>query len=432
MDSSGDGSNKLTLDAVRELIIENEPDVEIHDLDEEPGSGRGDNYTSMLYRVRAKGRKLLKKEEWINYECAIIYKILPESKIRREAFKSEMLFRNEVVFYKHVWPALNRLQSNDRRVFSGVPKIYAARANLIAMEDLRVRGFKMADRRKGLEMENLRHVLKALAGFHALSLTLKESRPEEFTKLTNPEHDQSIRETLFRRDNEDWYRQYYRVAVNNAIRMVSEALPLHMDHRREEIMTKLQAFLNENVFFRTMSELVSAQGPLSVFCHGDCWTNNILLRDEPSSDTEAVYLVDFQLTRVGSLALDLANLLYCCTSGVVRRAYMTQLLQHYHSHLMSSLRVLNPKQPPKDSSVVWELLNEEMRRCGRFGLGLALDILPISTCASHEAPNLYETSSAETSSEEKHVTVEAPPPGGAECARLMTDLVLELIDNNAL
>lgn len=172
----GGGGSKLTLDDVRELIIKNiEPDVEIHSLDEEPGSGRGDNYTSMLYRVRAKGRKLL-KEKWINYECAIIYKILPESKKRREAFKSELLFRNEVVFYKYVWPALNRLQSNDKRVFSGVPKVYVAKANLIAMEDLRERGFKMADRRKGLEIENLRYVLKALAGFHALSLTLRESR----------------------------------------------------------------------------------------------------------------------------------------------------------------------------------------------------------------------------------------------------------------
>jgi len=176
MDNSSDSSNRLMLDDIRELIAEDEPNIEIDSLEEEPGSGRGDNYTSMLYRIRAKGRKLLKNEEYINYECAIIYKILPESKKHREAFKSELLFRNEVVFYKHVWPALNRLQSNGRRVFSGVPKIYAARADLIAMEDLRQRGFKMADRRKGLKVENLEHVLKALAGFHALSLTLKESR----------------------------------------------------------------------------------------------------------------------------------------------------------------------------------------------------------------------------------------------------------------
>jgi len=175
MESGSDGSNKLTLENVSELISKDEPNVEISSLDEEPGSGRGDNYTSMLYRVRAKGRKLL-KNEWINYECAIIYKILPESKMLREAFKSELLFRNEVVFYKYVWPALNKLQLNGKRVFSGVPKIYAARANLIAMEDLRVKGFKMADRRKGLEVENLKIVLKALAGFHALSITLRESR----------------------------------------------------------------------------------------------------------------------------------------------------------------------------------------------------------------------------------------------------------------
>lgn len=177
MDVSGDGKVRLTLNDVRELIIKDEPDVEITSLDEEPGSGRGDNYTSMLYRVRAKGRKQSKgDEEWMKYECAIIYKILPESKKRREAFKSELLFRNEVAFYKYVWPALNRLQLNGKKVFGGVPKIYAARTDLIAMEDLKERGFEMADRRKGLEVENLKLVLKALAGFHALSLTLKESR----------------------------------------------------------------------------------------------------------------------------------------------------------------------------------------------------------------------------------------------------------------
>lgn len=49
----------------------------------------------MLYRIRAKGRKQIKNNEWINYECAIIYKVLPQSREHREAFKSELLFKTK-------------------------------------------------------------------------------------------------------------------------------------------------------------------------------------------------------------------------------------------------------------------------------------------------------------------------------------------------
>lgn len=173
MDSKKD--SHLTLEDVRELIAQDGTNVEITTLEEEQGSGRGDNYTSMLYRIRAKGRKLENNGNWISYERAIIYKVLPESKERREAFKSELLFRNEVAFYTNVWPTLNKLQS-ENKVFGGIAKIYRAKMDLVAMEDLRERGFRMADRRKGLDFQELKLVLKAVAGFHALSLTLRKQR----------------------------------------------------------------------------------------------------------------------------------------------------------------------------------------------------------------------------------------------------------------
>lgn len=61
-----------------------------------------------------------------------------------------------------------------------------------------------------------------------------------------------------------------------------------------------------------------------------------------------------------------------------------------------------------------------MRRCGRFGLGLALDMVPISTCENGRAPELMD--------------------GGPvwayecneECARRMADLVQDLVDNGQL
>jgi hypothetical protein len=167
---------RLGLDTIRELVAKEEPDVEITSLEEAPGSGRGDNYTSMLYRLSVKGHKSSGAADKVPWERSIIYKVLPESKEHREAFKSELLFRNEVVFYTRVWPALAALQAGGRAVFEGVAKVYVARAELIAMEDLRAKGFKMADRRKGLQVDKLKRVLKALAGFHALSLTLKDLR----------------------------------------------------------------------------------------------------------------------------------------------------------------------------------------------------------------------------------------------------------------
>lgn len=161
------------METIRELIAEEDPDVEVLELDESPGSGRGDNYTSMLYRLGVKGRRRSSNEIW---EKSIIYKVLPESKERRDAYKSELLFTNEVVFYTKVWPALMELQSAGRRVFDGVAKVYIAKPDLIAMEDLKAKGFKMADRTKGLQVDKLKAVLKALAGFHALSLTLRDLR----------------------------------------------------------------------------------------------------------------------------------------------------------------------------------------------------------------------------------------------------------------
>lgn len=175
---------RLELEYVRNLLRQEvdgeKEEIEINEIIEEPGSGRGDNYTSMLYRLGVNGRKRSNENNnlWTPWKTSIIYKVLPESKAHREAFKSELLFRNEVAFYNNVWPALEQLEisSTDSSVFKGVAKIYIATSDLIVMEDLKRKGYIMADRRKGLEPDRLKLVLKALACFHALSITLRDLR----------------------------------------------------------------------------------------------------------------------------------------------------------------------------------------------------------------------------------------------------------------
>jgi hypothetical protein len=70
------------------------------------GSGRGDNYTAMLYRVLVRGAT----QAGVPWKRSLIYKCLPDNPTRRQAFKSDALFRNEVAFYTQALPALLNFQ----------------------------------------------------------------------------------------------------------------------------------------------------------------------------------------------------------------------------------------------------------------------------------------------------------------------------------
>lgn len=127
-------------------------------------------------------------------------------------------------------------------------------------------------------------------------------------------------------------------------------------------------------------------------------------------------MIDFQLVRYGSPALDLANLIYCCTSRDQRTEHLPNLLELYHDTLYNRIVELTPEgvQPNETfgkeklwdmydvciviyANISWWLyiirtvrINEEFHRCGKFGLGLALDMIPISTCDGDQAPDLYQ------------------------------------------
>lgn len=65
---------------------------------ESQGSKQGDNYTAALYRVSLSGYTLKKNEgKKSKWEKVVICKRLPDSPARREAYKSENLFRQAII-----------------------------------------------------------------------------------------------------------------------------------------------------------------------------------------------------------------------------------------------------------------------------------------------------------------------------------------------
>lgn len=82
-----------------------------------------------------------------------------------------------------------------------------------------------------------------------------------------------------------------------------------------------------------------------------------------------------------------------------------------------------PKSVASDETELWNIIETEFKMYGKFGLGLAMDMLPISTCSPDEAPDLYVNRT--------EILTGAPVlnvPPNELCRKKMTDLVVELVD----
>lgn len=139
----------------------------------------------MVYRISLKGYRLTPDSE--PWQGSLIYKRLPESILRREAYKSDELFCNEVAFYTKIWPALSSFEKqwDGIKPFAAIPKCYLAKNDCVILKDLKQYGFVMPDRKQGLTTEECYVVMKHLSHFHALSLAMKCHDPEAFYELIN-------------------------------------------------------------------------------------------------------------------------------------------------------------------------------------------------------------------------------------------------------
>lgn len=74
-----------------------------------------------------------------------------------------------------------------------------------------------------------------------------------------------------------------------------------------------------------------------------------------------------------------------------------------------------------------------MREYNVFGLGVALDMIPIITCDSEQAPDMY-TAEDTINADDDEPSKEPYPTMTTSvlCRTMITDLVKELVDNGCL
>ncbi|XP_055614513.1 uncharacterized protein LOC129760860 [Uranotaenia lowii] len=339
----------------------------------EPGSGKGDGFVGEMFRayIREADRELI-----------VLCKIPPRNEARRRQFGSLAIFEREVMAYSKFLPAMYEFQ-RERGVteelklgFFNAPKCYYAtheeslEQSLVVMDDLRLEGYRMWNKLVPVNYEHVRLMMIKLGKLHAVSFAMKDQRPEVFEQFKVPDPMAAAMS-----QNEP-FQQVMLSSLDRAMGLLEPD-----ETKTREKLQKLRENLMSDLV--KMSESTAAE-PYAVLGHGDCWVNNMMYLYQNGVPKEMV-MVDWQICRYVSPVLDLVYFLFCCTDEQFRRQHYDDMIRTYYASLKELLEKLGgdaTRQFP------YTALLRQLRRFGRFGLIMAVFVIPVLCMENADIPDL--------------------------------------------
>ncbi|XP_069675924.1 uncharacterized protein [Periplaneta americana] len=295
-------------------------------LDVESAVPKGDHFASCLLRVMVEFSYLDDNNKSITGTRNLIIKSLPSGEMMRRMLAEAGIFNRETRVYVEFLPEMYSLLKQTQG--SGIPYLTSrciySEPDILVFEDLKSTGYKMADRREGLDIPHCKMALKSLAVFHAMSMALHEKDPKCFMNF-----------------GEGFYREERRPILENHLVPGVQYLAAVVERwpGYERFGEKIRR-VAETAVDKIIEIVKPRNGSLSVLNHGDFWVNNILFRYSDSGEVANVKFVDFQVSRFSSPGLDLQYFMYLSPSEEVRFQYMDDLLEFYHNELRKSLKIL--------------------------------------------------------------------------------------------
>lgn len=224
-----------------------------------------------------------------------------------------------------------------------------------------------------ITLEDALLILRAMGRYHGVALAFRSLDEAAFEKAGA-----ALEETYYSENTREWYQGFLKVAINVATDAVSKTFP------NTKYETLVKNYLQPQLY-DDMINLVSTRSKLSVFGHGDCWTPNFLTKYSNEGVAEKIIIIDFQLARTASVALDISFFLYSTTSQQLREEHYDELLRAY---LESAQELIKDLGGDPESVITWETLQEELKQFARFGCGMGIESLPLSLIEDEELADL--------------------------------------------
>ncbi|KAM7359143.1 uncharacterized protein ACRADG_003843 isoform 1-T1 [Cochliomyia hominivorax] len=409
------------------------------------GSSSGDNYMSVVKRLQIHGSHYTNDQNKDQYKLSLIIKRQIPSLSRRQLYRCDEAFCNEINAYNHIVPLLEQYMAEaifPTCFYAGVDDL----GEIIILEDLKEVGFQMPNRLAGLEVNYCEIVMEQLAKLHAASIAAKQLDNEMFRDKCK-----QIDEIVYCKEAEEFYKNILNTSIQESLISLRAS---NVDGCLSEPIRLIEK-LQFTLFGLIQNYITNSADHMNVMCHGDLWINNIMFTSSIScsninkidSNNDAysshhpmdlryipckVKFFDLQAMRYTSPVFDILHFIYTSTKRDLRELYTKHLLETYSLALSANLekQFVNSLSELDALRSTFSLHNitEEYYKHVLYGLAICMWILPAVTFDPKNIPNLDAISEMNKSSKEIKCTQKLTP----EYHSRLKDLALEFYQNGYL
>ena len=250
------------------LRVDKGADATLKSFQVEDFTAKGDNYACKVTSVVVQYEKGAKQSK-VSY----VVKLNPGN----EGFAGKMvsdIFEIENIFYSKILPLLDQELVNANEPKLRAPKYFHCVSTrgkeVLYLEDLRVTGYKMHNRKDTLDKHHADLIVRELARFHASSVLLF-SKPEYSIENFGKKFPQISKsyETMKKNMDESGIKMLEN-GLDSAAQLTDQ-IPEY-EYVSKYLRSKIPTIDDE------FSEMVKPKAPFITLRHGDCWNNNFLFR----------------------------------------------------------------------------------------------------------------------------------------------------------
>lgn len=334
---------------------------EVRDIVVKAAVADGDNYCSCMWRVRAVAA---------DKPVSLIVKEPPKGEMMQDFVEKLGLFTREARMLTETLPAMQALAAARCGADHVLARPLGPRAlpcpvpGVLVMEDLSLDGFRNKERQGQLDMEHCKMALEVLARYHALSVALHRQDPASMDKYP---------ENMYVVDGDDDHMEGARLHSEMQLNRFATAVETWEKTKGKGYGERMRR-LSKVMYSKMCAVVAPSETGINVLNHGDFWINNMmfLYEGEETVNPQDIRLVDLQLVRYASPALDLQYFVTTSAQEQVRVEELDTVLRHYYHHFNEYVTMLG------EGDSCWptyEALREEYLSKSLFGFTAAYFIL---------------------------------------------------------